>query len=733
MAGENTLTSKVEPGHFGLAQKNHNPEEYLLSNDSTFDLNKSQGAAKTKLTNEDKSEKSSEKSLEEQSKLFLQMMVTQLKNQDPENPTDSNQMTQTHAMMNNAMESTKQTKALEKMQKNMEKSALDQNQVYLGQELYYEDNMRPTAGGEVEFNYNINFDSKNLAENENLYAHITIRDSEDNAVFTQQNVPSSEGRNAFVWSSIDNDFRKVEPGDYTIEVQGFVQQKDAVYDEEGYNVSTDTTKHGKVTSIEPKGYNDVRLMINDTPIDKEQIVKISSENESSGINNSSKIDYVNYIGKEATVARDNLKIDSGFADFSFNNHVKNPGRAMIKVQNSQGEPVAMDLIDKKYINYGETKIENWQADKTITKEEIAAKNNPENDKSFEKIAPGWYKMEVFVEDLDQGEDAFTQIDTSLTGNIEKVNLQDNSIVINGQEYEIDDIIAFSQATGDNRNSPQNSNIANTFLNEANKFIGKGAVVSHNLIEHDGGIEEIPTQLSSPEALKEGAQYGKLYLNIYDNSGEKIATREMSEEEVNYLGKVSVPGYEEFSKSAKDKIDEFINNQILNQTEPRDQAENSELEAIEAGQNSSQETNESSAQEENQEGESLYNQLDSEDKDKVDNFIRENFYTGNLLTRDLEEMSDNDRARELQKIQGINYLTWQGSEDITNSNVDKGYYKYDFEVELLDNSGSRELKNFTNTGKVEIVSVINNNDGSFVLEGADGTKFYPEQIDALTKL
>jgi flagellar basal-body rod modification protein FlgD len=710
---------------------------------SNFNVNNYQGVAKSKLTREDKTAESSEKSLEDQSKMFLNMMIIQLKNQDPENPTDSSQMTQTHAMMNNAMEATKQTRALEKMQNNMEKAALDQNQTYLGHEVYYEDNTRFTEGSPVEFNFDIDYDKNNLSDSQGLYANIVIKNSEDETVFHQENVPSVPGKNSFNWAAIDNNFEKVPPDSYKLEVDAYVQDQNAISDFDGYyEVPASTKKHGKVTSIESRGFNDVALKLDDGEvIGKDQVTGIAAGGDSNSRGSSGLGPYesINYIDKQATVSRNDLKINSSYADVKFYNPIKNHGSGKIEVKNEGGEIVATDIIEQDKLKYGENEFE-WHALKTRTMDEIKAKRDTNSAKELSPLQDGNYKVTYSVEDND--EKVEKEIDTTYTGRVEKVNLEENSIEIDGEEYKFSDIIAFGSSEKGNNNINSPNGIKSSFLAEANRFIGRGAIVRHDLIEYDGGAEEVPTQLSRPSAIEEGSQYGKLRLNVYNQNGDKIATREKSSSEVNYLGKVSVPKFEEFSQSSREQINEFIKTEILdrggennngsdvNATEGVDGADNR------GDQDSSQASSQQSRQDSSNSGtgSTLYYQLEGENKQAADEYIRNNFYTGNLITTEMEKMPESAREKELQKIQGVNFINWDGKADGGEAKVPSGQYKYDFELEIFNpTTQKRRTESFTNNNKVEITSVMSSDEGSIVLEGADGTRFYPEQITSLTKI
>lgn len=141
---------------------------------------------------------------------FLKMLTTQLKNQDPTQPFDTQQMSQQIAQYSGVEQQVKTNSNLEKLIANFGQSQVASAVSYINQEVEYEGNSGQVLGGQGAFSYTLPSAAKT--------AEIVIKDKAGTTVFQGQGTTNA-GRNIVVWDGMNSATGKQMPdGMYTLSV-----------------------------------------------------------------------------------------------------------------------------------------------------------------------------------------------------------------------------------------------------------------------------------------------------------------------------------------------------------------------------------------------------------------------------------------------------------------------------------------------------------------------------------
>jgi flagellar basal-body rod modification protein FlgD len=167
---------------------------------------------------------------------FLRLLTTQLQNQDPTAPTDTNQLTQQIATLSQVEQQINTNKNLEQLITMI--SATQYNSVvsYIGKVIETPGNAGALENGEALFSYYLADEATTL--------DIKIKDSTGNVVYTGEGT-KLQGRNEFVWDGKNNEGEDMPTGTYTIEVKA--------QDASQNDIVSQTFTSGIVTSIDSVG------------------------------------------------------------------------------------------------------------------------------------------------------------------------------------------------------------------------------------------------------------------------------------------------------------------------------------------------------------------------------------------------------------------------------------------------------------------------------------------------
>ena len=163
---------------------------------------------------------------------FLQMLTTQLKNQDPTSPMDTNQFTQQlvqFAQVEQQMKSNSQLTSLVALQQADQATALLS---YVGATVAVDGSSAALKNGSAGWN---------LAATKPATATVTISAASGQTVF-KTTVPVNAGSQSFVWDGRGNDGKQWPDGTYKISV--------TAVDANNQSTSVATEVQGKVDSVD---------------------------------------------------------------------------------------------------------------------------------------------------------------------------------------------------------------------------------------------------------------------------------------------------------------------------------------------------------------------------------------------------------------------------------------------------------------------------------------------------
>ena len=149
--------------------------------------------------------------LEEDLNRFLNLLVAQLKNQDPLDPMDSNEFTQQLVQFASVEQQIFQNSNLEKLINLQEANQISTLVDYIGTNVEVEGQQAPLTNGRLEFTYDMPFGARS--------ATLVITDQNGISV-AKRDAETDPGRHTFVWDG-KNDSGIVQPdGTYNVLVSG---------------------------------------------------------------------------------------------------------------------------------------------------------------------------------------------------------------------------------------------------------------------------------------------------------------------------------------------------------------------------------------------------------------------------------------------------------------------------------------------------------------------------------
>lgn len=162
---------------------------------------------------------------------FLQILTTQLKNQNPLEPLDTNEFTAQLVQFSQVEQQIKQNDNLESIAKLSAASAATNAVGFIGKRVEVSTTLADKTDGAAKWSYTAAEDAK--------AASFTIRDADGKVVWTgEQDI--SKGRNDFVWDGRNTDGVEQPDGKYTLSISATNADDKAI----AVNVTTQTTIDG---------------------------------------------------------------------------------------------------------------------------------------------------------------------------------------------------------------------------------------------------------------------------------------------------------------------------------------------------------------------------------------------------------------------------------------------------------------------------------------------------------
>lgn len=247
---------------------------------------------------------------------FLLLLTTQLKNQDPTNPTDTNQVTQQIALLSQVEQQTKSNTLLQQLVNSYGQSQTDTAVNYIGRSIEAAGNTSQLSGGTTTFAYD-------LPANTNS-ATITISDSAGKVVYSGD-APTATGHNTFTWNG-----KNSKTG---------AQQADGAYtyaitakDTSGKDATATTYSTGVVQSVS-QADGVTTLSLGNFSVPLTSVSKVVNSFSQSQANTA-----VNYIGRVVQATGNTSQLSGGKATFVYNLPA-NTTSATVTISDSTGKTV----------------------------------------------------------------------------------------------------------------------------------------------------------------------------------------------------------------------------------------------------------------------------------------------------------------------------------------------------------------------------------------------------------
>jgi flagellar basal-body rod modification protein FlgD len=183
---------------------------------------------------------------------FLLLLTTQLKNQDPTQPMDTNQFVQQLVSFTGVEQQIETNKNLETIISNSKQSQLDRSVSYLGKEVVAEGNTAELKNKNAEFTYELDNKAQNV--------EFAIFDAAGRMVFSGFGA-TEKGLNVVTWDGVNSFTNQDAPeGTYSFQVKAV--------DREGNEVKNKTFASGIVTGVSENSEGDgFELLVGNTLID----------------------------------------------------------------------------------------------------------------------------------------------------------------------------------------------------------------------------------------------------------------------------------------------------------------------------------------------------------------------------------------------------------------------------------------------------------------------------------
>jgi flagellar basal-body rod modification protein FlgD len=190
---------------------------------------------------------------------FLLLLTTQLKNQSPLDPLDTNQFTQQLVQFASVEQQLKSNDTLSALLTSAKGSTASTAASFVGMQVTADGTTSRLSNGTAEW-------SINPARNANVA--LIVKDTQGNVVATQT-IPMQGGPQRFSWNGITSTGSRAPDGDYTISV--------SARDPAGQNVSVKTEVAGTVDAVDLSGDGPV-LMVGSSRVPLANVRSISRPN-----------------------------------------------------------------------------------------------------------------------------------------------------------------------------------------------------------------------------------------------------------------------------------------------------------------------------------------------------------------------------------------------------------------------------------------------------------------------
>ena len=189
---------------------------------------------------------------------FLQLLTTQLRNQNPLDPLDTNQFTQQLVQFSGVEQQLKTNDFLEAMMLSTQNANNSQAVSYIGKMVTASGVRTELADGAATWHFAVDQDASITA---------TVKDADGNTVFTKAGTVN-KGESVFNWDGIGTDGKQKPDGTYSVQIEA--------RDSEGNLVSVATEMTGEVTGIDFSGSEPV-LIVGGARVNLSSVLSVRSK------------------------------------------------------------------------------------------------------------------------------------------------------------------------------------------------------------------------------------------------------------------------------------------------------------------------------------------------------------------------------------------------------------------------------------------------------------------------
>ena len=173
---------------------------------------------------------------------FLQLLTTQLKNQNPLDPLDTNQFTQQLVQFTSVEQQLKTNEFLEAMMTASQGASNAEAVSYVGKVVTASGNKAELVNGQAQWHFAVEQSADIIA---------TVRDMDGNVVYTKAG-SVEQGESVFTWDGVGTDGRKRPDGSYSITIEA--------RNEDGQLIDVATEMTGEVTGVDFSGSEPVLIV-----------------------------------------------------------------------------------------------------------------------------------------------------------------------------------------------------------------------------------------------------------------------------------------------------------------------------------------------------------------------------------------------------------------------------------------------------------------------------------------
>lgn len=191
---------------------------------------------------------------------FLQLLTTQLRNQNPLDPLDTNQFTQQLVQFTGVEQQLKTNEFLQAMMTATQNAGNAQAVSYVGKVVTASGNKAELVDGQAQWHF---------AVEQSANINVTVRDMDGNVVYTKAG-DVSQGESVFTWDGIGTDGRPRANGSYSITIEA--------RNEDGQLIDVATEMTGEVTGVDFSGSEPV-LIVGTARVNLSAVMSVRAKTE----------------------------------------------------------------------------------------------------------------------------------------------------------------------------------------------------------------------------------------------------------------------------------------------------------------------------------------------------------------------------------------------------------------------------------------------------------------------